>query len=103
MGFADSQAEITKYENPTGALSEYRVGQKIGEIWGYETEGIFQTDEEVAQHADQSTLGANWHAGDIMYKDLDGDGKLTSGSNTIDDPGDRKIIGNNTETVYFWN
>lgn len=101
LGLADSQAEITKYDNPTGALSEYRVGQKIGEIWGYETEGIFQSDDEVAQHADQSTLGANWHAGDIKYKDIDGDGKLTAGSNTIDDPGDRKIIGNSTERYTF--
>lgn len=101
LGMADNQAEITKYDNPTGALSEHYVGKKMGEIWGFETEGIFQTDEAVAQHADQSRIGSNWRAGDIMYKDLNGDGKIDNGSNTLDDPGDRKIIGNNTERYTF--
>ncbi len=101
VGLADSQTEITKYDNPTGALSEHYVGKKMGEIWGYTTEGIFQTDDAVAQHADQSKIGANWRAGDIMYKDLNGDGEISSGSNTLDDPGDRSIIGNNTARYSF--
>jgi len=101
LALADNQSEITKYDNPTGALSEYRVGQKIGEIWGYVTEGIFQTDDEVAQHPDQTRLGANWKAGDIKYKNLNGDDQIDSGSNTIDDPGDRTVIGNSTERYTF--
>jgi len=101
FGLSDNQSEITKYDNPTGALSEYYVGEKIGEIWGYETEGIFQTDAEVAAHADQASLGANWKAGDMMYKDQNGDGVINSGSNTLDDPGDRIIIGNNTARYSF--
>jgi len=101
LALADNQSEITKYDNPTGALSEYYVGQKLGEIWGYETEGIFQSEEEVAAHADQSRLGSNWRPGDIAYKDLNGDGVISSGSNTLDDPGDRKIIGNSTSRYNF--
>lgn len=101
IGVADNQSEITKYDNPSGALSEYYVGKKLGEIWGYETEGIFQTDEEVAQHADQSSLGANWKAGDMMYKDLNNDGVINAGSNTLDDPGDRKVIGNRTARYTY--
>ena len=31
-----------------------------------------------------------------MYKDLDGNGIINSGNETIYDPGDRKIIGNNS-------
>ena len=34
------------------------------------------------------------HAGDMKFIDLDGDHTISSGSNTADDPGDRKIIGN---------
>lgn len=94
IGLSDSQTEITKYDNPTGALNEFYEGQMIGEIWGYVTEGIFQEDSEVAAHADQANLGANWRAGDIKYKDLNGDGKINPGNNTLDNPGDRKIIGN---------
>ena len=101
LALSDWVSEITKYENPTGALSEYYVGQKIGEIWGYETVGIFQTEEEVANSADQSRLGANWRPGDIRYADLNGDGEITPGNNTLDDPGDRKIIGNESPRYSF--
>jgi len=101
IALADNQAEIIDYDNPTGALSEYYIGQQMGEIWGYVTEGIFQTDAEVAAHADQSPLGAGWQAGDIMYKDLNGDGVINSGSNTLDDPGDRQVIGNSTARYSF--
>jgi len=101
LALSDNKAEITDYDNPTGAISEYYIGQQIGEIWGYETEGIFQTDEEVAQHADQSQLGANWRAGDIKYADLNNDGEINAGSATLDDPGDRKIIGYNRDRYAF--
>jgi len=93
LALADNVAEVTKYENPTGALNEHYVGKRMGEIWGYVTEGIFQTDEEVKAHADQANLGANWRAGDIKYKDLNGDKKINPGKNTLADPGDQKIIG----------
>jgi len=92
LALADNISEITKYDNPTGALGERYVGQIIGERWGYVTEGIFQTEDEVANHADQSRLGANWRPGDIKYADLNGDGVISQGENTLDDPGDRQII-----------
>jgi len=101
FNIADWLTEITKYENPTGALNEYYVGQQIGEIWGYETVGIFQTEEEVANAADQSNLGANWRPGDIHYADLNGDGEITPGNNTLNDPGDRRIIGNESPRYSF--
>ena len=101
LALADSWSEITKYENPTGALNDYYVGMRIGEIWGYETVGIFQTEEEVANHADQSAIGANWRPGDIQYRDLNGDGRITPGENTVDNPGDRRIIGNNSARYTF--
>ena len=85
--------EITRYDNPSGALSEFYEGQKIGEIWGYETVGIFQTQEEVDNAPNQAIIGANWRPGDIRYADLDGDGIISPGSRTLEDPGDRRIIG----------
>jgi TonB-linked SusC/RagA family outer membrane protein len=92
LALADNVAEITKFNNPTGSLGNRYVGQIIGERWGFITEGIFQTADEVANHADQSQLGPNWRPGDIKYKDLNGDGRITRGNNTLDDPGDREII-----------
>jgi TonB-linked SusC/RagA family outer membrane protein len=101
LALSDWQSEITKYNNPTGALSERYVGQKIGEIWGYQTVGIFQSVEEVASSANQSRIGANWRPGDIRYADLNGDGIISPGNNTLADPGDRRIIGNATPRYSF--
>lgn len=103
LGFilSDSQAEITKYENKTNSLGDHYAGKKVGEIWGYETEGFFQTEEDVKNHADQSKLGSNWKPGDIMYKNLNGDKKIDSGSNTLDDHGDLKVIGNETPRYQY--
>lgn len=93
---SDNQSKITKYDlNEEGLLSDYYVGYKFGEIWGYVTEGIFSTDEELAAMEDQSDIKSRtWELGDVNYKDLDGDGYITDGSSTLDDPGDKKIIGN---------
>ncbi|MGA0560657.1 SusC/RagA family TonB-linked outer membrane protein [Larkinella sp. VNQ87] len=105
LALSDWTATITKFNNPTGALPNnsniYYVGQKLGEIWGFETAGIFQTTDEVAQSAKQTNIGANWRPGDIRYADLNGDGNITFGKNTLSDPGDRKIIGNTTPRYSF--
>lgn len=98
---SDSQAEITKYENRTGSLGDYYEGQKIGEIWGYETGGFFQYAEDVANHADQSKLGSNWAPGDIKYADLNGDNKINNGANTLSDHGDLRVIGNTTPRYQY--
>lgn len=104
---SDSQTEITRYPNPTGSLSTHRAGKMVGEIWGYETIGIAKTDEEMNAHlatldnGGQDALGSQWEAGDIMYADLNNDGKIDNGANTIDDHGDLKIIGNNSARYNF--
>jgi TonB-linked SusC/RagA family outer membrane protein len=94
LALSDNKSEITKFDNPTGSLDrdEYRVGMIIGERWGYETLGIFQTEAEVSEHADQSQLGANWRPGDMKYADLNGDGEINEGEDTFENPGDQKII-----------
>lgn len=98
---SDYQSVITKYSNETNYLGDYYVGRKIGEIWGYVSNGLFQSDEE-AQNWDQSAIsGGTWSAGDVKYEDLDGDGKITYGDYTLDNPGDRKIIGNSTPRYAY--
>lgn len=107
IGFniSDARTKITRYpNNPTGDLGTYITGRYINEIWGYETVGLAKTDEEMAQHiakVDQSALGSNWAAGDIMYKDVNGDGRISSGNYTITDHGDLKLIGNSTPRYFF--
>ncbi|KAA0993890.1 TonB-dependent receptor [Dyadobacter sp. UC 10] len=103
LALSDWTATITKYNNPTGAIggNNYYVGQKLGEIWGYQTVGIFQSADEVAAAPKQNNIGANWRPGDIQYADLNGDGVITQGNNTLANPGDRKIIGNSTPRYTF--
>lgn len=98
---SDYQSEITKFANPTGTLSSYYVGRKIGEIWGLTSYGLFKTDAEAAA-ANQSYLsGEKWSAGDVKFEDLDGNGKIDYGRYTLDDHGDLSIIGNNTPRYSF--
>lgn len=102
LSLSDAQSKILRYGNPTKSLSKYIEGEKIGNIYGYTTIGIAKTDEEMQKHLEslpnggQSALGNNWAAGDIMYADLNGDGKINNGSYTLDDMGDMKKIGNST-------
>lgn len=48
---ADDQQKITRYPNENNKLSEaYYPGMMKGEIWGYETVGIAQSQEEMDAH-----------------------------------------------------
>ncbi len=102
VNISDSQTRIDRYPNPTNSMNKYIAGQLTGNIYGYETIGIAKTQAEMDAHlaslpnGGQTALGSKWEAGDIMYKDLNGDGKISSGAYTLDDMGDLKLIGNNT-------
>ncbi|MCG8310802.1 MAG: TonB-dependent receptor [Cytophagales bacterium] len=99
---SDYQTEITKFDNPEGLLNRYYVGRKFDEIWGYTTEKLFQTEEEVLNAPDQSRLwGGQWTPGDVRYRDINEDGKIDWGENTLDDHGDLSIIGNSTPRYSY--
>lgn len=102
LNISDNQTRIDKYPNPTNSLSKYMAGELTGDIYGYTTIGIAKIQEEMDAHiaslpkGGQTAIGSKWEAGDIMYADINGDGKIDNGSNTLDDMGDLKKIGNNT-------
>ncbi|MBN8825688.1 MULTISPECIES: TonB-dependent receptor [unclassified Spirosoma] len=104
---SDSKTQIINYPNPTGSLATYRSGTTVGDIWGYETVGIAKTQEEMDRHLSslpnggQNALGNSWKAGDIMYRDQNGDGKIDQGANTTDNHGDLIVIGNTTPRYSF--
>lgn len=99
---ADNQAKVTKYDNPTGKYENFYVGKRIGEIWGLETEGYFASLAEVKNHADQSAvIVSEQQAGDLKFKDQNGDHKIDAGKSTLEDPGDYKIIGNSSKRYTF--
>ena len=105
LSLSDNQVVIDKYPNDSKDLGQkYYKGAHLGDIWGYTTIGIAKTDQEMNDHlakADQSALGSNWAAGDIMFADLNGDNKINTGENRADNSGDIRIIGNSTPRYNF--
>ena len=100
---SDAQQTVTRFPNETMSISQYYNGRKIGEIWGFTSAGIAQSQEEMdAWIANNNpSWGGNWAAGDLMYKDLNGDGKVNQGASVVGDSGDYQIIGNNTPRYNF--
>lgn len=102
LGLSDNSSTITKYSgNPTYSLNDYYPGEKLGNIWGFITKGFYKTDAEAASVDNSALAGYTWLAGDIKYADLNHDNKIDRGSNTLNDHGDRKIIGNTTPHYKF--
>lgn len=56
-----------------GAASKTVVGRSIGEIFAYETAGIFQNAADLAASPTQTNAGV----GDIKFKDINGDGMIS--------------------------
>ncbi len=106
---SDNRTIITKYDNPERTFAkDYYEGMELGEIWGFVTDGLFQSDAEAQAYAQQVDLSyitkrltGGWLAGDLKYVDIDGDGKIGLGSDTVDKPGDRKILGNTNATLQY--
>ena len=117
----DSHTFITKYDNPNKDLTmNYYEGMEIGEIWGYVTDG-FYTIEDFIPSSDgvkgwqdgvwnlkegvTSIQGVSPRPGDHKFVNLrDGENsinRIDTGTNTVDDPGDRKVIGNNAAHLQF--
>ena len=109
----DSQTEITKFGNEENLLNQFYVGQQLGEIWGFVTDGYYtEADFEPGSLSSGLTggtliagvpsyQGVNENPGDIKYMDLNGDGVIFTGNNTLEDPGDRKVIGNSRRRYQY--
>lgn len=129
LGFnlSDSQSKIMKYDsNSSFILSSQRTnvltggtytfwdfyqGKNLGEIWGYEFDGFYSVDD----FTDTSSWklkegvagidGYNPRPGDVKFKNLKDDDRgsniISSGDNTLDNPGDRKVIGNETPRYLY--
>jgi hypothetical protein len=103
---SDATSVVTEYANPTGTApgSNWYTGKKVGEIWGYRASGLIQTQEEADEYNkyDLSYLsGKLWTPGDVKYIDINNDGKINSGTNTLDDMGDKTVIGNTTPRYQY--
>lgn len=100
---------VVDYNNPTMLIDSrnqgnmYYNGQIIGEIWGFETDGYYQTQEEIDNHeVDQTYIySGNWNTGDYKYVDQNGDGVIDIGDNTVGDHGDLVLLGDMTPKFRY--
>ena len=136
---SDYRSYITRFNNKNKSLSmSYYEGMRIGDIWGFEVDGLFASDEEAKDYTTNvldcgyinSRMTGGFLAGDLRFVDQDNDGHykinedgqyvldengnrillpesewrvntLGLGSNTVDDPGDRKILGNSLPSLQY--
>lgn len=68
-----------RVQSANSDVTKTEVGQPIGSFFGYVTDGIFQNKSEIERAAFQNE---NTAPGDIRFKDLNGDGKITSADQT---------------------
>lgn len=102
----DYVSKIDKYFNPTKRFTDYYEGMTIGEIWGFKTDGLFQSDPSPSEYINTiftTSSDARWRAGDLKIRNLDNspDNMITKGEQTVDNPGDMTIIGN-SEPRYMY-
>ncbi len=102
---SDYKRTVVSYNNPTMLLSNntYYNGEIWGEIWGFETDGYFQSQEDIdGYEVDQSYIySGNWYPGDTKYIDQNGDNIIDIGENTLDNHGDKVILGNTTPRFVY--
>ncbi len=106
--FADAKTIITKYGS-TQSIDSWYVGKTYGEIWGYETDRLYQKEDFVydasgklitttskdgftvnklndANAATQGKLQSGnfvFGPGDVKFKDLNGDGVINAGNRLL--------------------
>jgi len=61
-----------------GNSTKTEVGREIAYFYGYETDGIFKTQDQLDAHAkDGVAIQPNAGLGDVIFRDLNDDGKIT--------------------------
>lgn len=116
----DHNSTITKFANEAGLFynrndaqddKRYREGMKLGEIWGYVSDGYYSindfenTTTWKLKEGVTSIQSYNVRPGDMKFKNLiDSESsvnQINDGDNTLSNPGDRKIIGNSTARFQY--
>ncbi len=107
---ADYYSIIDRYNNPHKELNDYYEGMRVGEMWGFVSPGLFQNEDEIATAFNgkpyKNTImempkNKQARPGDIWLSDLNGNGSIDKGAETVDNPGDRRIVGN-TEPRFLY-
>lgn len=97
----DNQNKITEYLGNVTYQAGTNVaipGYAINSIFGYVAQGYFPSQDRVDKSAFQDSRTG---PGDIMYKDVNGDGRISQGLGTAADHGDLVYLGNTSPRYNF--
>lgn len=74
--FTYATSEAVEWEEPDYSATPWlsKVGKSLGQTWGYIAERLFVDDEEVKN---SPTQFGSYMAGDIKYRDINNDGKIS--------------------------
>lgn len=100
---SDSRTFITRFDNPTGSITQFYEGMELGQIWGLVNDGFYENVDEIAALDETGIIP--WGAlsivpGWMKYQDLDGNGVIEKGL-TLDDTKDLTVIGNQSPRYNF--
>ncbi len=97
--FIDNLITLPLNANGWSVFSETNIGQPVGEFFGFQSLGIFQTQAEIdalnlkaPRGYYQGTTGQKTKPGDRHFKDVDDDGQIT--------PSDRTSLGSPLPKFY---
>lgn len=90
---------------PNGSLLQQqpvivKVGLPLGTFWGYKTNGVFQTQEEVNTQPKINSL-ANTKVGDRKYVDTNGDGVISAADKGDLGSSQPKFVGSFSNTISY--
>lgn len=89
-----------QFENNGSAEARTIPGSPIGAFYGYVVEGIYQSNLDILKSPDASSLGS-YRPGDFKFKDVNGDGVITSADRTvIGNPSPKFIYGGTVGATY---
>lgn len=123
---SDAVTEVTEYGSGR-SIDDWYNGMEYGEIWGYETDRLYQESDfsydasgklmpitnggyVVYQLSDpkaayqgklQDSSNFKFGPGDVKFVDLNDDGQINPGKRTVEDHGDLKVIGNTTPRYEY--
>lgn len=76
--------DLRGYKSPSSSLEARIEGQPLDALYGWETLGICQNEEQYNQYKDvMKTYNANWNVGDLIINDRDHNGTINADDKTV--------------------
>lgn len=99
---SDNHNKLIKYAGVNavyGGMVPLIEGMPLNTIWGYKTDGLFQSNEAYKDYG--VFISAKTGQGDMKYLDLNNDKKIDGGSGSLAEHGDLVLLGDDNPRYLF--